>query len=71
MMMCAAPALSQNRSARACLFRYSKTNTHANMIEIAGQYVLFFMCVSSMIISLNCKCCGSIVNDDIANLLQL
>jgi len=72
MMTCAAPALLQNISARAsCLFRYSNTNTHANMIEIAGQYVLFFMCVSSMIISLNCKCCGSIVNDDIANLLQL
>jgi hypothetical protein len=40
MMTCAAaPALSQNSSARACLFRYSNTNTHANMIEIAGQYV--------------------------------
>ena len=70
MMTCTAPALSQNSSARAsCLFRYSNTNTHANMIQIAGQYVLFFMCVHSMIISLNCKCCGSIVNDDIANLL--
>ena len=71
MMTCTAPALSQNSSVRACLFQYSNTNTHANILEIAGQSVLFFMCVSSMIISLNCKCCGSIVNDDIANLLQL
>ena len=47
MITCAAPALSQNSSVRACLFQYSNTNTHANMIEIAGHYVLFFMCVSS------------------------